>query len=215
MPDDQSIPPIREAKAVPKKRTHFSLVWVIPMVAAVAGVWIAMTKILGRGPEITITFTSAEGLEANKTKVRYNGLEVGTLTALRLADDHEHVIATAQMVSKSEALLVKDTKFWVVKPRVSGLNITGLSTLLSGNYISLQIGQSPEPARHYTALDSPPLTGNEPGQTFTLKATDLGSVGPGTPVYYRQIQAGRVVSYQLDKTGHYLNVTIFVQAPYD
>src|SRR5450432_3068047 len=121
MPDSENFPQVPEAKTVPKKRTRLSLVWVIPIVAAVAGVWIAVTKIMEKGPEITIVFSSADGLEANKTKVDYNGLTVGTLTAIRLADDHKHVIATAQMSPKAKDFLVKDTKFWVVKPRMSGL----------------------------------------------------------------------------------------------
>jgi paraquat-inducible protein B len=216
MPDnDPSFPEIPESKAVPKKRTRLSLVWVIPIVAAAAGVWIAVTKILEKGPVITIVFSSAEGLVANKTKIDYNGLDIGTVTSIKLAEDHKHVIATAAMHPKTKEFLVKDLKFWVVKPRMSGLNITGLGTLISGNYIGVQMGESKESERHFIALESPPLTGDVPGKIFTLKATALGSLGTGTPIYYRQIQAGQVVSYQLDKAGQFLNVEIFVQSPYD
>ncbi len=141
MPDNDKFPQVPEAKTVPKKRTRISLVWVIPIIAAVAGVWIAVTKILEKGPEITIVFSSADGLVANKTKINYNGLDVGTLSSIKLAEDHKHVIATAAMHPKSAEFLVKDAKFWVVKPRMSGLNITGLGTLLSGNYIGVQAWQ--------------------------------------------------------------------------
>jgi paraquat-inducible protein B len=216
MPDqDPSLPTVPDSKAVPKKRTRLSLVWVIPIVAAAAGVWIAVTKILEKGPEITIEFSSADGLVANKTKINYNGLDVGTLTSIRLAEDHKHVIATAAMHPKAKEFLVKDLKFWVVKPRMSGLNITGLGTLISGNYIGVQLGESKESERHFIALETPPLTGDVPGKIFTLKATALGSLGAGTPIYFRQIQAGQVVSYALDKTGQLLDVQIFVQSPYD
>jgi paraquat-inducible protein B len=216
MPDkDKTLPPVPEAKTVPKKRTRISLVWVIPIVAAVAGVWIAVTKIMERGPEITIVFSSADGLSANKTKINYNGLDVGMLTAIKLADDHQHVIATAQMSPKAKDFLVKDTHFWVVKPRMSGLNVTGLGTLISGYYIGVQLGQSKESARSFVALESPPFTGNIPGRLFTLKTTELGSLGEGTPIYFRQLPAGQVVSYELDPAGKVLNVKIFVQAPYD
>lgn len=100
MPDIEKSANVPEAKAVPKKRTRLSLVWVIPIVAAVAGVWIAVTKILERGPEITIAFSSADGLEANKTKIIYDGLEIGSLTSIRFAEDHKHVIATAEMIPR-------------------------------------------------------------------------------------------------------------------
>jgi paraquat-inducible protein B len=216
MPDnDKSFPQVPEAKAVPKRRTRLSLVWVIPIVAAAAGVWIAVTKILNEGPTITIVFSSADGLEANKTKVNYNGLDVGTLTSIRLADDHQHVIATAAMSPKAKDFLVKDTQFWVVKPRMSGLNVSGLGTLISGYYIGVQLGQSKESERRFIALEAPPFAGNVSGRFFTLKTTQLGSLGEGTPIFFRQLSAGQVVSYELDKGGEFLNVKVFVQAPYD
>jgi len=215
MPDTEKFSNVPEAKAVPKKRTRLSLVWVIPIVAAVAGVWIAVTKILEKGPEITITFSTGDGLEANKTKIVYDGLTIGTLTSIRLAEDHTHVIATAAMSPKTEKFLVKDLKFWVVKPRISGLNVSGLGTLISGYYIGVQLGQSKEGERSFTALESPPVGGDVPGRFFELQTKELGSLGEGTPIYFRQIQAGQVVSYELDKGGANLNVKIFIQSPYD
>src|SRR5258705_956625 len=142
MPDNDTFPQVTESKTVPKKRTRLSFVWIIPIVAAAAGVWIAVTRILEKGPEITIVFSTGEGLEANKTKIEYDGLEIGKLTSIKLADDHKHVIATAAMHPKTKDFLVKDLKFWVVKARMSGLNITGLGTLISGNYIGVQLGES-------------------------------------------------------------------------
>lgn len=217
MPDsDSTLPPVPESRVVPKKRTRLSLVWIIPIVAAMAGAWVAVSRILNEGPTITIVFQSAEGLEASKTKVRYSGLDVGTITAIRLADDRQHVIATVQMNPKTNDFLVKDTKFWIVQPRVSGLNITGLATLISGDYIGMELGQSKESAKDFVALDAPPMVaGNAAGRFFVLKAPELGSLDRGTPIYFRQLQAGEVVSYELDKAGHGLDVRIFVQAPYD
>jgi len=130
MPEsDTPMPSVPASRAVSKKRTPLSLVWVIPIVAAAVGVWVAVTRILAEGPEIKIVFQSAEGLEAGKTKIQYNGVEVGTLTTVRLSDDHQRVIATAQMAPKTDTFLVEDTKFWVVRARISGANVTGLGTL--------------------------------------------------------------------------------------
>ncbi len=216
MPDsDPTFPAVPEAEIVPPRRLHLSFVWIIPIVAAVAGLWIAVTRIMNQGPEITIVFASGDGLEANKTKVRYNGLEVGQLTAIKLADDHRQVVATARMSPKAKEFLVKDTRFWVVKPRISGLTVSGLGTLISGYYIGAQLGESRESARSFTALPSPPLTGDVPGRMFLLKTPELGSLAEGTPIYFRQLQAGQVVSYALDPAGQFLNVKVFVQSPYD
>ena len=211
-----ALPDAPEAKIVTKKRTRLSFVWIFPLVAAAAGAWVAVNKIRSEGPKITIVFRSAEGLEASKTKIRYNGVDIGTVTAFRLTEDHQRVIATAKMAPKTEAFLVKDTKFWVVRPQISGATITGLGTLISGAYLGMEIGQSPEPERKFVALEMPPVvTGDTPGRFFVLKTPELGSLDRGTPIYFRHLKAGQVVSYELDKNGSSLNVRVFVQAPYD
>ena len=87
--------------------------------------------------------------------------------------------------------------------------------MISGYYIGVQLGQSKESERSFTALESPPVGGDVPGRFFQLQTKTLGSLGEGTPIFFRQIQAGQVVSYELDKTGKLLNVKIFVQSPYD
>ena len=98
MPDrDPPIPSVPDARAVPRKQTRLSPVWLIPILAAALGVWVAVARIRSEGPKITIVFQSAEGLEAGKTKINYRGVDIGTITAIRLTEDHERVIATAQM----------------------------------------------------------------------------------------------------------------------
>lgn len=213
--NERSFPKVPDSRIIVKRHTRLSLVWVIPFVAAAAGVWIAVTHILNKGTEITIVFKSADGLEAHKTKVNYNGLDIGVLNTIKLSEDHKSMIATARMSPNAKDLLVKDTKFWVVRPRITGLNISGLDTLISGNYVGMQLGQSEEKEFSFVALETPPLTGDVPGRVFTLKTTELGSLDIGVPVFFRQLQAGQVVSYELDKAGEFLNVKIFVQAPYD
>src|SRR5262245_54562081 len=140
---------VPESRTVSRKRTRLSVVWLIPIVAAVVGVWVAVTRILAEGPKITIVFSSAEGLEAGKTKIQYNGVEVGTLTAIRLSEDHQRVITTAQMAPKTEDFLVDDTRFWVVRARISGANVSGLGTLISGAFIGMDIGHSKEKRRDF------------------------------------------------------------------
>jgi len=217
MPDPGTpTPSVPESRAVPRSRTRLSLVWVIPIVAALAGVWIAVTRILGEGPKITIVFQSAEGLEAGKTKIHYNGVDIGTVTTIRLADDHKTVIINAQMAPKTETFLGEDTQFWVVRPRISGSNVTGLGTLISGAYIGLEIGTSKETRHDFVGLETPPVvTGEVPGRLFKLQTPDLGSLDTGTPIFFRRLQVGQVASYELDPDGKLLTVLVFVRAPYD
>jgi len=209
-------PDVPESKTIVKKKTRLSLVWIIPIVAALIGAWVAVTTIMNEGPKITIVLKSAEGLEAGKTKIHYNGVDIGTIKMIRLTDDHRNVIATCSMAPKTENFLVEDTKFWVVSPRISGASVSGLGTIISGAYIGLEIGKSSTQQRNFTALDTPPqVLSDVPGRYFVLKSTDLGSVDYGTPIYFRRLLVGQVVSYELDKDGKTLTIKVFVNAPYD
>src|SRR5271169_4302042 len=217
MPDrDPPISAVPDSRAVPRKQTRLSLVWFIPIVAALVGVWVAVARIRSEGPKVTIVFQSAEGLEAGKTKINYRGVDIGTITAIRLTEDHERVIATAQMTPRTEDFLVDDTRLWVVRPRISGANVSGLGTLISGAYIGLEIGSSKEIKHEFVGLETQPIvTGEVPGRLFKLKTPDLGSLDNGTPVFFRRLQVGQVASYALDKDGKLLTVKVFVRAPYD
>ncbi len=213
---DRPLPPVPESKGLSRSRTRLSLVWFIPILAALVGVWVAVTRIMGEGPVITIVFQSAEGLEAGKTKLHYNGVDIGTVTGIRLSDDHQRVIIKVQMAPRTEEFLADDTKFWVVRPRISGANVTGLGTLISGAYIGLEIGNSKEHKRDFVGLETQPVvTGEVPGRLFVLKTPDLGSLDTGTPIFFRRLQVGQVSSYALDDDGKLLTVKIFVRAPYD
>jgi paraquat-inducible protein B len=217
MPEEQtprSAVPVSRAAA--GRRRGLSMVWIIPIVAAGLGVWVAVNRILSEGPTLTIVFRSAEGLEAGKTKIRYKGVDVGTISKFRLSDDHHRVIATAQMAPKTDDFFVRDTQFWVVRPRVSGANVTGLGTLISGAYIGMEIGTSKEHKYRFVALETPPVVSSDvPGRYFVLKTGDLGSLDRGTPIFFRRLQVGQVASYALNKTGQYFDVKIFVRVPYD
>src|SRR5690348_9791421 len=216
MPDEHiQSSPVPESRALPRSRTRISLVWVIPIVAALVGVWVAVTRIESEGPKISIEFESADGLEAGKTKIEYKGVEIGTITSVQLSPDGRRVQTTAQMAPQTADFLVEDTQFWVVRPRISGANVTGLGTLISGAYIGMEIGNSKREQRAFTALETPPVvTGGVPGRFFVLKTPDLGSLDIGTPVFFRRLQVGKVASYALDQDGKLFTVKIFVRAPY-
>jgi len=216
-PPHRSEPPdIPEAVAAPKSARSIQLVWLIPLVAVLVGGWIAVKAILDRGPEITISFDTAEGLEAGKTKIKYKDVEVGQVSSVVLSEDLKHVIVTADLVKGTERYLVDDTRFWVVRPRVTGGDVSGLGTLLSGAYIGMDIGKSGRSTRHFTALKTPPVYAFEvPGREFVLRGSDLGSLDPGAPVYFRRIQVGQIASHALDKDGKGVTLKLFVNAPYD
>ncbi|WP_133716110.1 PqiB family protein [Methylocaldum gracile] len=204
------------AVTAPPSRFAFSVVWVIPLVAALIGAWLAWKAISERGPVITLIFMSAEGLEPGKTPIKYRDVEVGKVADVALSEDRTSVIVTAQMRDGTEDWLVKDTRFWIVRPRVVAGNISGLSTLLSGSYIGLDVGSSTERKYKFRGLDVPPiLTSDLQGRRFALKGEDLGSLDVGSPIYFRHIAVGKVLGFEMDPAGTGVTIQVFVETPYD
>jgi paraquat-inducible protein B len=213
MDTDEEIP---EAVAVPPRRARFSPIWIVPILAIAVAIGIAWERFASEGPTITITFKSADGVEAGKTFVKYKEVNIGQVTGVRLTDDTRNVEVTARIAKSAAALMVADARFWVVRPRISLSGVSGLSTLISGNYIGFEAGSSTKRSREFTGLEVPPIiTGNTPGRQFVLQATDLGSLGIGSPLYYRRLPVGQVVAYDLSPDGTSVQIRVYVNAPYD
>ncbi|WP_349608443.1 MULTISPECIES: PqiB family protein [Cupriavidus] len=200
----------------PRARWLPSLVWVIPIVAAVVGLSLLISTLASRGPEITVTFRTAEGLTPGKTAVRYKDVDIGLVKTARLAADRSHVIATIALTKDARNFAVADTRFWVVRPRFAMSGVSGLETLLSGAYIGVDAGKSGETTHSFTGLENPPvITTDASGRQFVLRAQDLGSLDIGSPVYYRRVRVGHVVAYQLEPNGRDITLRVFVNKPYD
>ncbi len=216
---NEPLPPEHDLPAAierPASRWSPQLVWLIPAIAALIGLWLAVSAVLSRGPVITLTFKSAEGLEAGKTRIKYKDVDIGEVTRIQVSPDRKSVLVTASLVKEADDYLARDSRFWVVRPRIAGGSVSGLGTLLSGAYIGMDVGKSREMTHSFSGLDTPPIVaGDLPGRQFTLRAEDLGSITVGTPVYFRRVPVGQVEAYALDPSGKGVNLTFFINAPYD
>jgi len=210
--DDAALP---QATVEPARRARLSPVWIVPLVAAVVALGIFAERVLSEGPAVTIVFQSAEGIEAGKTFVKYKDVNIGQVTAVRLTEDFGRVEVTARIAKSAAGLMVEDAKFWVVRPRISLSGVSGLSTLLSGDYIGFDAGASTKRQKTFTGLEVPPIIDGGPGRRFVLHAPDLGSLGIGSPVYFRRLPVGQVVAIDLAADGKSVAITVFVNAPYD
>ncbi len=201
---------------VTRPRINASLVWLVPIVAALVGLSLVIHAWVQAGPTITISFLSAEGLEPGKTTVKYKNVVIGRVTTVRLSQDRSRVVARVSLEKSAENFATADTRYWVVRPRIGLGGVSGIDTLLSGAFIGADVGESQEPKDDFTGLESPPtVTHGAPGKTFDLHSDDLGSLDIGSPIYYRRIQVGRVSSYHLDSDGKGVTLQIFVDAPND
>jgi paraquat-inducible protein B len=207
--------PVPVAEIHPRRR--FQMVWLIPLVAIGIALFLGWRTLYQRGPDITLTFSTADGLTAGQTKVRHKAVDLGTVRSIRLSDDRTHVEVVLEMQREATRYLTDHARFWVVRPRLTAGTISGLDTLVSGAYIELDPGApGGKPLRQFTGLEEPPaVRSDEPGTSFTLKADRVGSLSSGSPVFYRDIPAGEVLGYDLGPNGEGVTIHTFIRRPYD
>ncbi|MBC7962892.1 MAG: MCE family protein [Steroidobacteraceae bacterium] len=215
-PQKPELSDIPDAVSEPKRRFSVQLVWIIPIVAALIGLSLAVKAYVDRGETITITFTTGEGMEAGKTKIKYKDVQIGEVKGLAIAGDRSHVVVTAELSKDAKGLLVKDTRFWVVRPRISGGNVSGLSTLIGGSYIGVDAGSSTESRDEFIGLETQPAVSLDvPGCQFVLHAAAVGSLDTSSPIFYRRMQVGQVIATELDRDGKGVTIKAFIRAPFD
>ncbi|MBB3221130.1 PqiB family protein [Pseudoduganella umbonata] len=192
-----------------------SLIWLIPVLAAVIGATQVIDWMTSRGPTIVVSFATGEGLEAGKTRVKYKDVDIGEVVAVTLGEDGNRVDAKIQMAREAKRFTAADTRFWVVRPQIGASGVSGLGTLLSGPYIGAAPGSKGDTTTEFTGLDTPPaVPPGLRGREYRLHADSLGSVGIGSPVYYRRLRVGQVASFELDREGDGIDMSVFIEDRY-
>lgn len=199
-----------------KSRWKPLLIWLIPLIALLIALSLAVKALLSHGPTIDVSFRTAEGLVAGKTTVRYKQVDIGVVRQIDLSDDRSHIIARIDLRKGASNFAAKDSRFWVVRPRIGTSGVSGIDTLLSGSYIEVDGGKSDEDKFEFTGLEVPPVISSDvPGKVFFLNADDLGSLDIGSPIYYRRINVGQITAYKLSDDGKNVELQTFIRAPYD
>ena len=204
------------SRAVIRRLRHVSPIWLVPIVAALIGLWLVYATLSNQGPLITLTLANAEGIVAGKTMIKARSVAVGTIQTVRLSEDLTHVVVTARMAVDTEDLLRDDSQLWVVKPRIERQGISGLGTLLSGSYIELLPGKSEKRRSRFSVLDAPPIAqADERGLRVRLTSQQSKGLSEGDPVIYRGFTVGRVELGHFSAGDRRMEYQLFISAPYD
>lgn len=200
-----------------ERRRRISLIWAIPAVTALIAAWLAWDTWSSRGPRIDIRFDAAAGLQVNQSRIRHRDVVLGVVEKIALTPDRRYVLVTARMAREAEPLLTDKTAFWIVKPRFSAGSISGLETLFSGAYIELEVsGDGGEQVRQFVGLEDPPiLRSTVPGHTYQLKSKRVGSLNPGSPILFRDLEVGQILGWDIGAMASDVTIHAFVRAPYD
>jgi paraquat-inducible protein B len=212
---------LAETRTVPQAATRrsrrVSIIWIVPLVAVAIGAWLAWDTLSKEGPTINISFDGGEGLQAGQSQLKYKDIVFGTVKSLALSPDKTHVVVTVATTHEAGPLMTDGTIFWVVKPRLFAGNISGIETLLSGSYIGmLPAATAGKSQRDFVGREDPPVLGaHVPGRTFFLKSKRIGSVSVGSPIFFRDLNVGEVLGWDIGDMAENVTIHAFVRAPYD
>jgi paraquat-inducible protein B len=210
-----SVKVVEEAQL--RRSRRIPIIWVIPVLAIAIGGWLAWDTLSKQGPDIVISFEDAEGLQVGQSQLKFKDITLGTVKSLDFTPDHRNVLVKIGTTKQAEPMLTTGAQFWVVKPRLFAGNLSGFSTLLSGAYIGMlpETGNT-KPGRDFVGREVPPVLDTaEPGTTFLLKANELGSVGLGSTVFFRGLDVGEVLGWDIADMAESVTIHAFVRSPFD
>lgn len=196
-----------------RPRRGLSLVWMIPILTAIIGAVLVYRTLENRGVTITIEFKSAEGLEPGKTRVKFNAVEVGLIESVQLTPDLSAIAVTATLEKYMQPHLTDSTRFWVERPRIGTAGISGLGTIVSGTFVAMDTGEG-DAETHFEGMEAPPH--DEQGQkslSLVLVADRLGSISEGSPILFRDVEAGKVGTYRIRSDGR-VKIDAFIHEKY-
>lgn len=203
-----------EVDASVTQNRRISPFWLLPFIALCIGAILFFQIIQEQGVSVRITFANGEGLVADKTQIRYQGLQIGVVKKVNFTDNLQKVDVVANIYPEAKSILRENTKFWLVKPSASLAGISGLDALVSGNYITLQPGDG-DAQNEFIAETEGPIAQLNPGDLLIhLIADDLGSISIGASIYYKKMPVGKVYDYHFTEDGKKVEIDIVIDKPY-
>jgi paraquat-inducible protein B len=194
-----------------KRQSRISMIWIVPLVAAIVGGWLVVKYVRQLGPVISIQFSDGNEIEANQTTLKYRGVRVGDVLSVKLSHDAQHVEVRARLDKSAENLAHDGSVFWIVRPEVGAGGLHGLETIVSGPYIQVEPGGGKEQKKFIGAEKPPILEASEGALEIILTTPSLGSLTVGAPVYYRGMEVGSVRFFVLGKDSTAVNVHILIE----
>lgn len=203
-------------EAVEKKGSHhFSALWVLPIIVIGVGIWLLYHSFEQRGKKYTIIFESGEGIEKDKTQIKYNGIEIGQVHDAQL-NQKGQVVVTAYIRNSDFDLAQEGTVFWLVSPHLGVSGVSGLETIMSGPFIGVHPGTGPKKDRTFVALKEPPpfIKDYIRPLRIVLLARVCDACDIGAPIYYRKVQVGEVTGFGLAKTANHIYLETAIEYKY-
>lgn len=207
----------KAGRTLPQAEIHHSrvswLFWLVPVGALAMCAWFIYRDVIAGGPTINIYFQDADGVEEKNTQIKYRGAQVGQVESLQLGKDHKLVKVTARLTGSAATLARSGSIFWIVRPEVRVGTVTGLGTIVSGEYIGVQPGEGLA-TNTFMGAEKEPVTPDSGALEIILHSPQLDSLQELSPIFYRGIPVGEVLYFQLSGDAREVVIHARIHADY-
>ena len=216
-----------EARVVIKEKSTPWLIWLLPVLALCIGAWLVYKSYRDAGVEVVFLLPLGSGIMPNETEIKYEGVRLGVIKSTALSSDLKKVRATAELDKRASILLQPDTVFWLVQPKITITQIRDLDTLVSGKYITFQLGKQtskltleeikqlvPEQFEYEVQTEEPPRPAYLGGLQLDVVSTSPVSISEGAPVTFQKFTVGEVDKVTLSEDGQSIHYHVFIQEKY-
>jgi paraquat-inducible protein B len=194
-----------------KDRLRISPIWLVPILAAIAAGWLIYQNVHRAGPEITILFADANGVQPNQTILKYRGVRVGEVQSLQLTPDAQHVEIKARLERSAENLARDGSRFWIVRPQLGSGGLKALETIVSGPYIQIQPSNGRSQKKFVGDEQAPRVTQADGKFEIVVTTPQIHTLSIGSPVYYRGVEVGAVSYFLLSEDSTQVNVHLLIE----
>jgi len=215
------------AKVVIKEKSTPWLIWLLPIIALCVGGWLVYKSYRNVPTKIVMYFPLGSNLKPNETELKFESVRLGVVTATRLTSDLKGIEADIDVAKKASIMLQEDTVFWLVSPKITMSRVSGLDTIVTGSYITMQLGETTskltrdefrklKPSRfEYTALhEPPPRPVYLGGLQLQVSSTGASAISEGAPVTFKKFTVGEVDNVSLSKDGKVIQYRLFIEDEY-
>ncbi|MCA9047299.1 MAG: MCE family protein [Planctomycetaceae bacterium] len=205
---------VREVAAVGSILTH-SRLWWLTLGCVILAAWLVWKAQPQIGPQITIRFPEGHGLKAGDA-VRFRGIEVGMVTSVELSEDLAGITVHVTLNPGAGQINNVGSRFWIVRPRFSLTEISGLETAVGAKYIAVSPGEPGSGHRnHFDGLvTAPPDELSAGGPELILRGDERFGISPGSVITWRGVTVGQVLSVNLSPDARHVDFGVRIDRAY-
>lgn len=193
---------------------QLSRMWLVTIACLALAVGLTWYSLDSPGQEIVIHFPEGHGLKPGDV-VRHRGIDIGHVEKVQLNSTLGGIVVHAVVDASASAIAREGSRFWIVRPQLDFTGVSGLETAVGAKYVAVIPGDDTRKRSEFEGLSGrPPDSLGRDGIEIILRGDHRFGVNPGSPLTWRGVEVGQVLSSSLSPDALHVDTRVRIQDPY-